>query len=52
MDLPKKAVLGSLRISLGWDSTEEEMSRFMEVLPREVERVRAMSPRVQATTGG
>lgn len=52
MDLPKEAVLGSLRISLGWGNTEEEVSRLMEVLPRAVERVRAMAPRARAATGG
>ena len=52
MDLPKEAVLGSLRISLGWGNTEEEVSRLMEVLPLAVERVRAMAPRARAATSG
>lgn len=35
---------GSLRITLGRNNTEEEVDRFLEVLPHIVERLRQMSP--------
>ena len=44
MGLPDGAVKGSLRFSLGWGNTEEDIKRMMEVLPEAVERVRALAP--------
>jgi cysteine desulfurase len=38
---------GSMVISLGKDNTEEEVERFLEVLPPIVERLRQMSPLYQ-----
>lgn len=35
---------GSLRVSLGRWTTEEEIDKFLEVLPKVVERLRAISP--------
>ena len=35
---------GSLRISLSYDNTEEEVDRMIEVVKESVERLRAMSP--------
>ncbi len=35
---------GSLRFSLGWENTEEDVERVLEVLPGIVARLRAMSP--------
>ncbi len=44
MGLPDGAVKGSLRFSLGWGNTEEDIKRLVEVLPEAVERVRALAP--------
>ncbi len=49
MALPDAAVKGSLRFSLGWGNTEEDINRVMAVLPEAVERVRAMAPRARTT---
>lgn len=35
---------GSLRFSLGWENTEEDVERVLEVLPGIVARLRAISP--------
>ena len=48
MGLPKDAIRGSLRISLGWGNTEDDVRRLMEILPGAVERVRQMAPRTRA----
>lgn len=42
--LPHEIAHGSLRLSLGHETTEEEIDRVLEELPRIVERLRAMSP--------
>ena len=36
---------GSVRFSMGWDTTQEEIERLGEVLPTIVERLRRLSPR-------
>jgi cysteine desulfurase len=41
---PRDLVQGSLRFSLSKDTTREEIEYVLEVLPEEVERLRAMSP--------
>ena len=41
---PRDLVQGSLRFSLSKDTTREEIAYVLEVLPEEVERLRAMSP--------
>lgn len=51
MGLPKDAIMGSLRISLGWGNTEDEVRRLMEILPGAVERVRRMAPKARAVPG-
>ncbi len=51
MGLPKDAVQGSLRFSLGWGSTEDDVNRLLEILPKAVERVRSIAPRVRAASG-
>ncbi len=42
--LPHEIAHGSLRISLGADNTEEEVDKFLEILPDIVGTLRAMSP--------
>lgn len=42
--LPHSTAHGSLRISLGDDNTEEDADYICEVVPRVVEKLRAMSP--------
>lgn len=42
--LPHEIAHGSLRLSVGEDTTEEEVDYVLEVLPKIVERLRMMSP--------
>ena len=42
--LPHEKAHGSLRISLGYQNTEEEVDKLLEVLPPSVQRLRDMSP--------
>ena len=42
--LPPQQAHGSLRFSLGKWTTEEDIERVLEVLPRVIEKLRAMSP--------
>ena len=42
--LPHEKAHGSLRISLGYQNTEEEVDKLLEVLPPIVQRLRDMSP--------
>ena len=42
--LPHEIAHGSLRISLSYENTEEEIDKLLEVLPQIVERLRNMSP--------
>ncbi len=44
LGLPPERVHGSLRFTLGKWTTEEEIGQVLEVLPRVVTRLRAMSP--------
>lgn len=44
MGVPHELAHGSIRITLGRDNTEEDITYFMEVMPPIVERLRAMSP--------
>ncbi|HLM56921.1 MAG TPA: cysteine desulfurase family protein, partial [Pyrinomonadaceae bacterium] len=43
---------GSIRFSLGKDTTEEEVDYVLEVLPRAVENLRRLSPLYQKEVGG
>ncbi len=45
MGLPEEAVQGSVRFSLGYGNTEEDVARVLEVLPESVRRIREMAPR-------
>ncbi len=51
MGLPDAAIKGSLRFSLGWGNTEEDIKRLMEVLPDAVARVREIAPRARTAPG-
>ena len=44
MGLPHEVAHGSLRLTLGDDTTEEDVDYVLEVLPKIVERLRNMSP--------
>ncbi|MGC8810971.1 MAG: cysteine desulfurase NifS [bacterium] len=47
MGLPPEIAQSAIRFSLGWSNTEAEIDYVLEVLPRLVERLRAMSPLYQ-----
>ena len=42
--LPIELLKGSVRLSLGRDNTEEEIDRVLDLMPKVVERLRAISP--------
>jgi len=42
--LPVELAKGSIRFSLGWDNTAEEIDKVIEVLPAIVNRLREISP--------
>ena len=44
LGVPHELAHGSLRLTLGKDTTEEDVDKVLEVLPGIVERLRAMSP--------
>lgn len=43
MGLEDWIVDGAIRISLGYDNSEEEIDYFVEVLQREINRLRSLS---------
>lgn len=45
MDLPRNIIRGSLRFSLGWGSTEDDIDYLMDKLPNAVEKVRKIAPK-------
>ena len=49
MDLPKETVQGSLRFSLGYGNSDEDIDRLLEVLPETVSKLREMAPRLKST---
>ena len=44
MGIPHEIAHGSLRLTLGFENTKEEMDRVLEVMPQIVAKLRAMSP--------
>ncbi|HZJ90223.1 MAG TPA: hypothetical protein VFC89_01000, partial [Oscillospiraceae bacterium] len=42
--LPHEVAHGSLRISLGRENTDADIDRFLEDLPKVIQRLRDMSP--------
>jgi len=51
MGLPRDAVRGSIRFSLGWGNTAADVDRLVAVLPEAVRKVRAMAPRERTAAG-
>ena len=43
MGIPRALALGSIRISLGHDTTQADLDRLVEVFPSVVEKVRKLS---------
>jgi cysteine desulfurase len=50
--LPHETAHGSLRLTLGDLTTDEDVDHVLEVLPKVVERLRSMSPLYAARNGG
>jgi len=44
MGLPPEIAHGSLRLTLGKDSTEEEIDYVIDILPGIIEKLRTLSP--------
>jgi cysteine desulfurase len=44
MGLPREVSEGSVRFSLGWGTTDDDIERVLDVLPAIVERLRKLSP--------
>ncbi|MGH8064511.1 MAG: cysteine desulfurase family protein [Candidatus Entotheonellia bacterium] len=44
MGVPREVSEGSVRFSLGWGTTDEDIERVLDVLPSMVERLRKLSP--------
>jgi len=42
--VPREVSEGSVRFSLGWATTDEDIARVIDVLPKTVERLRKLSP--------
>lgn len=42
MGVPPKLAAGSIRVSVGWGTTDADVDRLLAVLPRSVERLRAL----------
>lgn len=47
LGIPQEVAHGSIRFSLGKDTTEQEIETVLEALPPIIERLRAMSPYIQ-----
>jgi cysteine desulfurase len=44
MGVPREVSEGSVRFSLGWGTTEDDIERVLDVLPATIERLRKLSP--------
>lgn len=44
MGVPRDVAAGSLRLSLGWSSSDADVDRALDVVPAAVERLRAFAP--------
>ena len=44
MGVSREVSEGSVRFSLGWATTDEDIERVLDVLPSTVERLRRLSP--------
>lgn len=52
MGLPHELAHGSLRLTLGKDTTDDDIDRVLEVLPGIINRLRAMSPMYEKAVTG
>ncbi|KPJ58965.1 MAG: cysteine desulfurase [Latescibacteria bacterium DG_63] len=52
MGVPPEIAQGSLRISLGRDTTEDDIDYVLEILPATVEKLRSMSPLFKKSSAG
>lgn len=52
MGIPHEVAHGSVRFSLGRETTEEDIDRVLEVLPPIIERLRSFSPLYHKAKGG
>jgi len=43
MEVPAPLATGSIRVSVGWGSADDDVDRFLEVLPKAVARLRAVA---------
>jgi cysteine desulfurase len=48
MHVPQELARGSLRLTLGKDNTAEEIERVLDLLPKAVEKLRALAPPMRA----
>ncbi len=48
MGIPPEVAHGSLRLTLGWENTEDDVDYVLKVLPGIVQKLRAMSPLYKA----
>jgi cysteine desulfurase len=46
MGIPADIARASLRITLGHENTTADVDRLLEVLPRAVEKLRALAPQI------
>jgi cysteine desulfurase len=44
MGVSREASEGSVRFSMGWGTSDEDIERVLDVLPSTVERLRKLSP--------
>lgn len=44
LGMPHEKAHGSIRFSLGWKNTREEIDELIEILPSQIKQLRAMSP--------
>lgn len=51
LGLSDERARASIRVSLGTQNTEKDVTAFLEVLPRVVERLRALSPKTPSQAG-
>jgi cysteine desulfurase len=50
MGVPREVAAGSLRLSLGWPTTEADVAAALAAVPAAVERLRSLDPRPSAVT--
>ena len=48
MGFSKERMKGALRVSMGWSTTEDDIARFLSVIPKTIERMRSLKSAVLA----